>query len=1060
MIHHHVSLQVFEVSGGDKDSVCLSVTQLTKPSPRTSLLALLPPSTSLASLASTVSRLRSGHPSCKMLLLCPNISNLAEAVNSMGLSKQGEEGNTTLLSDMKTEEVRVSSVDLGSVEAMQVTTASTYCPVCGTWSADLVEMTKHKESMKHRRNRLFHVYQHDKEKMLKNPHPLGLEVKIAEQEQGVVHSPVEGQVTVTSGPSQPKTFQLVLTNTREGDLEEEKEDGKPGQIGIVVEQVGVMRLDSVFQLSDDHGVTKDLESGEKAKKIRLRTGKRYKINVRASASQVGVYRVPLLVAFYHDTASAKVEGVTARGEEARSIMSHLAIELLLKVQTGEMSSLAPSKPFSQPKRVQNWGPGRDMVRVQVPVDLQVDKSEDRLRKTKTLDHYNITPARKRMLATNFQKAESKEEKDEVARCRKLLESPLTWENYKQRWSLLLHAEEQQLETDIRHYDMGGVSMRQLPSRRLFELKVPGLEENRPSVMKGDKICVKLGQVTYEGHVNQIKEDKVELLFHEKFIKQYMKGIKLDVRFTISRFPVRNMHRAVEVASEPSLPLLPLLFPKEDQLVPSSAALPSIRCKNRKIEENAQQLLAVQHIVAGSSGSAPYLVFGPPGTGKTVTVVEAIKQVYELEPNSQILATAPSNAAADLLAERLKEHIQKRHILRVHAASRSISTIPESILGISNVDQGRFTFPTMEEMSKIRILVTTLVSAGRLVSASFPTGHFTHIFIDEAGQATEPELAIPLSLVVPGKGQVVMVGDPRQLGPVIRSNLGSRNGLSTSLLERLMEKIPLYARKDGAYDPRCITKLVRNFRSHPSLLEVPASLFYHSELQPCADPVVVNSCLQFSGLSEAARGKIPLIFRGIIGQDLKEESSPSFFNVEEAVTVLEYVKEITSMRENRVAAKDIGVIAPYRRQVQKIRKKLKEHNFADVTVGSTEEFQGQERKVIIVSTVRSTPEYVNTDTQYKLGFLSNPKRFNVAITRAKALLIIVGNPHILSQDKDWAALLAYAREKGCYTGCPYDQESDADLDRLEAKLKGLLLRGRGDEVTWLTQLEEPAWRTDM
>ena len=112
----------------------------------------------------------------------------------------------------------------------------------------------------------------------------------------------------------------------------------------------------------------------------------------------------------------------------------------------------------------------------------------------------------------------------------------------------------------------------------------------------------------------------------------------------------------------------------------------------------------------------------------------------------------------------------------------------------------------------------------------------------------------------------------------------------------------------------------------------------------------------------------------------------------------------------------------------------------------------------MSTVRSTAEYVNTDTQYKLGFLSNPKRFNVAITRAKALLIIVGNPHILSQDKDWAALLAFAREKGCYTGCPYDQvgsnhqgslnicfkESDADLDRLETKLSRLLLKGRGDD----------------
>merc|ERR1719210_2486087 len=107
MIHHHVSLKVCEVSGGDKDSVCLSITQLTKPSPRTSLLALLPPTTNLSSLSSTVGRLRSGHPSYKMLLLCPNISNLTEALKSMGLSKLGEEGNAILLSDLKTEEVRV-----------------------------------------------------------------------------------------------------------------------------------------------------------------------------------------------------------------------------------------------------------------------------------------------------------------------------------------------------------------------------------------------------------------------------------------------------------------------------------------------------------------------------------------------------------------------------------------------------------------------------------------------------------------------------------------------------------------------------------------------------------------------------------------------------------------------------------------------------------------------------------------------------------------------------------------------------------------------------------------
>ena len=89
---------------------------------------------------------------------------------------------------------------------------------------------------------------------------------------------------------------------------------------------------------------------------------------------------------------------------------------------------------------------------------------------------------------------------------------------------------------------------------------------------------------------------------------------------------------------------------------------------------------------------------------------------------------------------------------------------------------------------------------------------------------------------------------------------------------------------------------------------------------------MSSCLQFPGLSQEARGRVPLIFRGIIGQDLKEEMSPSFFNPAEAVTVLDYVKEITGMKENRVAAREIGVITPYRRQVQKIRKKLAEHCF--------------------------------------------------------------------------------------------------------------------------------------
>lgn len=338
-----------------------------------------------------------------------------------------------------------------------------------------------------------------------------------------------------------------------------------------------------------------------------------------------------------------------------------------------------------------------------------------------------------------------------------------------------------------------------------------------------------------------------------------------------------------------------------------------------------------------------------------------------------------------------------------------------------------------------------------------------MFIDEAGQAQEPETLIPLSglLSLSKTSQVVLVGDPKQLGPVIRSTRGVRHGLNISLLERLMS-LSLYSRRmingTESYDSRYLTKLVRNFRSHPGLLEVPSRLFYEGELQPCADPIMVNSCLQFSGLPAAAKkSNIPLIFHGIVGQDLKEERSPSFFNPEEAVTVLEYVKKLLEMKENRIQPKEIGVITPYRRQVQKIREKLGEHGYKEVTVGSTEEFQGQERRVVIVSTVRSNPEYVTLDSQYKLGFLTNPKRFNVAITRAKAMLIMIGNPHILSQDPDWAALLEYAVSKGCYTGCPYNQETDEDFDRLEARFKKLLVDD--SEISLLTQLEEPAWRSD-
>ena len=93
--------------------------------------------------------------------------------------------------------------------------------------------------------------------------------------------------------------------------------------------------------------------------------------------------------------------------------------------------------------------------------------------------------------------------------------------------------------------------------------------------------------------------------------------------------------------------------------------------------------------------------------------------------------------------------------------------------------------------------------------------------------------------------------------------------------------------------------------------------------------------------------------------------------------------------------------------QKFQKKAEFKNWTDITVGSTEEFQGQERRIIIISTVRSKPTLLGEDYAHKLGFLNNPKRFNVAITRAKALMVVIGNPHLLSMDKWWKEFLKYS-----------------------------------------------------
>uniref|UniRef100_A0A669E9H7 Mov10 like RISC complex RNA helicase 1 n=1 Tax=Oreochromis niloticus TaxID=8128 RepID=A0A669E9H7_ORENI len=425
--------------------------------------------------------------------------------------------------------------------------------------------------------------------------------------------------------------------------------------------------------------------------------------------------------------------------------------------------------------------------------------------------------------------------------------------------------------------------------------------------------------------------------------------------------------------------------------------------------NPPQKEAVKRILAGECRPLPYVLFGPPGTGKTITIIEAILQVHILDAiYSRVLVCTPSNSAADLICIRLHNSgfLHAASLARVNASCRQNESIPEVLRVYSRAGED------IRQAAFHRIVVSTCSSAGMFHNIGLPVGHFTHLFLDEAGQATEPESLIPMSIVSERDGQIVLAGDPCQLGPLVKSKIASAFGFGVSLLERLMAN-PLYSRQDWGYNPKLVTKLVYNYRSHEALLTLPSKLFYQGELCCKGPRPIVDSLCQWKNLPKKG---FPLLFHGVRGTEMREGNNPSWFNPVEAVQVMLYSCQLAKKLYNPVHASDIGVIAPYKKQCEKIRVLLGKVGLSDIKVGSVEEFQGQEFLVIILSTVRSSESLQSDDLKSTLGFLANPKRFNVAITRPKALLLIVGNPHILIRDPCFRALLEYCYINEAYLGC--------------------------------------------
>jgi regulator of nonsense transcripts 1 len=441
------------------------------------------------------------------------------------------------------------------------------------------------------------------------------------------------------------------------------------------------------------------------------------------------------------------------------------------------------------------------------------------------------------------------------------------------------------------------------------------------------------------------------------------------------------------------------------LLPRRIAAPNLP------ELNHSQVNAVKSVLTKPLS----LIQGPPGTGKTVTSATI---VYHLARNNgPVLVCAPSNVAVDHLTQKI--HQTGLKVVRITAKSRediesnvSFLTLHEQIKLLDSDSQFTKLQKGKEEgiltESELRkyysllrraerdileaadVICTTCVGAGDPRLAKFK---FRSVLIDEATQSCEPESLIP---IIRGARQVVLVGDHQQLGPVVMNRSASNAGLTQSLFERL---ILLGIRP---------YRLQVQYRMHPALSEFPSNMFYEGSLQ---NGVTVEERIKEVDFPWPT--EIPMMFHCSFGSEESSPSGTSYLNVTEAAFV---EKCVTRLLKSGIRPNQLGVITPYEGQrsylvqYMQFHGSMKKDLYKQIEIASVDAFQGREKDYIIVTCVRS-------NDSLGIGFLSNSKRLNVALTRAKYGVVVVGNPKVLSRNGLWYQLLMHYKEKGCLVEGP-------------------------------------------
>ncbi|ORY84351.1 P-loop containing nucleoside triphosphate hydrolase protein [Protomyces lactucae-debilis] len=617
---------------------------------------------------------------------------------------------------------------------------------------------------------------------------------------------------------------------------------------------------------------------------------------------------------------------------------------------------------------------------------------------------------------------------------------------------------------------------------LYVCEVPGVQEFTPPAMPGD--LVQLRQLIperqmadgyiYTARVYACERRKGKVILQIPDIWYHSGRFNLEF-FYNSKTMFNIKHELAAAALDASTWMHSHLNPKphHGRIQTELTRLLPFKWYDKSL--NLEQQKAVQDVVHRPYGDEiPWCLHGPAGTGKTKTVCEAILQVLLDKPDAHVLACGPSNTAADTIAMRLIAHIRNpADLLVLNLDNRTFAEVPEPLLPFCHVTDGSFTMPTFQQLMRYRVIVGTCTAICELTQnrcrnldlAKFEAQamqkvqwlhpamqhtikpHFTHLFIDEAGQAGEPETIAVLRVVEYPGVSVVLAADHKQLGPQLESSVARQKGLDVSLFERLMDRSVYcdhpYARRNlmknprpalpFAYPPFC--NLYRNYRSHPAILMVPSFLSYDSSLAACATDV--------DGVATRL-GRIPVEF---IAHEGKEEMTDlnvvhSWYNTAE----IKLIKERILKLQEWVQPKDIAVIAPFREQVVKIRFALRAVQLAAVGVGTVEDYQGAEAQVVIVCLVRAQERFLDGDLTANLGLINQKRRMNVALTRAKQLCVVIGNASLLASDPHWQVFLKFCKRHGVCSGTPLPASLQVDsIEALSTMERAYLLRHDDERV---------------